>query len=76
MLPTLKVGESEMLKPPYPYRSVGFLPLGLSPFLWVMNMGSFTPSLLVTHTCRVSKSSGWNATLGCFHRVLAPVLKS
>src|SRR5690606_12181584 len=35
------------LKPPYPYRIVGFVPSSLRPFLCVMNIGTRVPSLLV-----------------------------
>jgi hypothetical protein len=42
---------------PYPYSSVGLLPSSLMPFLYVMNMGTWVPSLLGTNTCRTQGST-------------------
>jgi hypothetical protein len=40
-------GVTETLNPPYAYNSVRFCPSSASPFLWVMNIGTRVPSLLV-----------------------------
>src|SRR2546426_9007896 len=41
--PTENAGVRLMLKPPYPYRSVGFEPSRRTPFLCVTNIGTRVP---------------------------------
>ena len=61
---TLKAGSSAMLKPPYPYRMVGFLPSSRTSFRCRMNIGTLVPSLLAYHSCLSSTVLGSTGTLG------------
>ena len=50
----LNPGVRAMLKPPYPYSSVGAEPSSLVSLWCVMNMGTCVPSAEVTNTCLVT----------------------
>ena len=50
----LKTGVRLMLNPPYPYSSVGVLPVFFSPFRWARNIVTGVPSFDLYVTCSTS----------------------